>query len=160
MHDDLRNRLVNLEALVQQVVEDPPIARPPENKKETSVTTPAGPLQTVDEVVVQQVMTDADEGPSESISEVVELLPADSSEGESAMVIVEPEIIEIAPDQIEIPDEKNRTEFYESATGELQADRRSRDRVIDIDPDTDQRSRVDLAPRLFKGWDIETLVRS
>ena len=41
MHDDLRNRLVNLEALVQQVVEDPPIARPPENKKETSVTTPA-----------------------------------------------------------------------------------------------------------------------
>ena len=103
-------------------------------------------------------MTDADEGHSESISEVVELLPADSSEGESAMVIVEPEIIEIAPDQIEIPDEKNRTEFYESATGELQADRRSRDRVIDIDPDTDQRisSRLRRA-RLFKGWDIETL---
>lgn len=67
--------------------------------------------------------------------------------------VTEPTTVEVAPES-----ETRQSELYQSATGELQSDRRGRGDVIDVDPETDQRisSRLRRA-RLNKGWDIQRL---
>ena len=147
LHDDLTLRLTNLEKMIETMLDQ-------NENFEHSISSSDASSDAVEETAISAIAT----APELTTDTSVELLPADSRDDEEATMVLAPDVIETETVTAPPPQEKRPAELFQSATGELRTDRRVRDAVIDVNPESDQRisSRLRRA-RLHKGWDIETL---